>query len=92
MDVKRPGLGGRSIPDHRVNNDEGGFFLFLLGFLDGLIDRLQIVSILDFKDLPAQGLKAAPHILREAKLRGPRKGNEVSVVKDDQFPQAEVSG
>ena len=78
--------------DRRPKTDEGGSLCFLLSLCNGLIDRLRIVSVPNRNHLPAAGSETLIDVLGKTERRGTGKGDPVVVIKNDELPQAEVTG
>mmetsp|Transcript_118787 Transcript_118787/g.298772 ORF Transcript_118787/g.298772 Transcript_118787/m.298772 type:complete len:236 (+) Transcript_118787:1191-1898(+) len=87
------GLVGRAIADNGLHLDERGLVRARLGLCNRLADGIHVrVAILHRQHLPAVGLVALAHILREGKLRVAVDGDAVVIPEGDQLAQAKVPG
>jgi len=70
---------------------ERGLFTFRLCRYQGIMDCIQIVTVVNFYHMPAIGLKAESHIFRERDIGISFNGNFIVVIDANESGQAEMS-
>ena len=62
------------------------------GGADRVLERRQVVAVVDVLDVPAVGLEALPDVLGEGERRRPVDGDVVVVVEDVELAEPQVAG
>ncbi|MCK7509366.1 MAG: hypothetical protein MZV70_38610 [Desulfobacterales bacterium] len=83
---------GRAVTDGGLHTDQRGFAGFLFGFFNRPVDGGHIVAVLNFLHLPAVGLEAHFDIFGKRQSCGAGQGYFVVVIKNDEFPQTQMTG
>jgi hypothetical protein len=76
----------------RADDDQRRLVGLRLRFTDRVIERLEVVDVLDAQHVPPVRLESLPGIVAEREVGIALDGDAVVVVKTDQLPEPEVTG
>jgi len=83
-------LAGSTVAEDRAHGDEGGSRGIVPGGPESPLQSLQIIPVIHLLHMPAVGLKAISHVLREGKSGPTSEGHAVVVIEHDQLAQAQM--
>ena len=92
MRLERALLVRRAISNHGPYRDERRAVLDLPGRLNGELDCVRVVAIVDLEDVPAVGSMARHDIFGERDRCGRRQRDVVVVVENNEAAETEVPG
>ena len=92
MRLERALLVGRAVSQHGLHRDERGVIAHVLGHVQRLLERVEVVAVVDLLHVPVVGTVARRHVLGEHERGRARECHVVVVVEDDEPSEPEVTG